>query len=36
MSIFQRILPWLLCAGFCAVAAADEVVLKNGSKIEAR
>jgi hypothetical protein len=34
MSIFQRILPWLLCAGFCAVASADEVVLKNGSKIE--
>jgi hypothetical protein len=34
MSIFRRITPWLLGAGLCAVASADEVVLKNGSKIE--
>jgi hypothetical protein len=34
MSTFQRIFPWLLGACFCAVASADEVVLKNGSKIE--
>ena len=34
MSILLRLSPWLLLSSVCSVALADEVVLKNGSKIE--
>jgi hypothetical protein len=34
MNILQRVSPWVLLAGLCAAASADEVVLKNGSKLE--
>jgi hypothetical protein len=34
MNTFLRLSPWLLLSSLCSVAVADEVVLKNGSKIE--
>src|SRR5262245_40858149 len=34
MNALLRVSPWLLLAGLCSAAVADEVVLKNGSKIE--